>query len=51
MEADVRVTVIATGFDQKGTRRDPFRPDLEVKQNFSNEDLDIPPFLRRGRNM
>jgi len=45
LEDEVRITVIATGFDQRGPRpRDieniPLKP-------FSGEDLDIPAFLRR----
>ena len=57
MEDEVRVTVIATGFDQKLSEAKERRsskqsqsqqPDLEVVKPFSNhDDLDIPAFLRR----
>jgi cell division protein FtsZ len=43
---EVRVTVIATGFD--GARREPERERLEVRPYTSGaDDLDIPAFLRR----
>ncbi len=43
---EVRVTVIATGFDQRAVRRET--TDLEIKPFASNsEELDIPAFLRR----
>ncbi|PRX31109.1 cell division protein FtsZ [Orenia metallireducens] len=65
LENEVKVTVIATGFDQEGiskkevkqkeeeekprkkehVRRDD---DLDIK-SFSNDDLDIPAFLRRNK--
>jgi len=45
LDDEVRITVIATGFDQRGLRpRDV--DDLPIKP-FSGEDLDIPAFLRR----
>ncbi|WP_066634796.1 cell division protein FtsZ [Desulfolucanica intricata] len=51
MEEDVRVTVIATGFDSRTTpRKNIFdnnkKKDMEIK-TFSTDDLDIPAFLRR----
>lgn len=51
MENEVKITVIATGFDGKAAksapvsekiRQLPFRPFNE------QQDLDIPPFLRKG---
>ncbi|MEW5953411.1 MAG: cell division protein FtsZ [Bacillota bacterium] len=50
MEDDVRVTVIATGFDHKTVQRE--RPkgkkgDVEIKPFAQHDDLDIPAFLRR----
>ncbi|MFZ5596351.1 MAG: cell division protein FtsZ [Bacillota bacterium] len=48
LEEEVRVTVIATGFDQKVVRRDrATRPDVEIKSFSGKDDLDIPAFLRR----
>ena len=46
---EVRVTVIATGFTGERSRRpDPESPHEEVEiKPFSNDDLDIPAFLRR----
>ncbi|MEW5761650.1 MAG: cell division protein FtsZ [Bacillota bacterium] len=41
---EIRVTVIATGFDQQPVRR---RNDLEIRPFTNHEDLDIPAFLRR----
>ena len=52
LEEEVRVTVIATGFDQRSeARRNIFnnskkKNKVEVK-SFSTDDLDIPAFLRR----
>lgn len=43
---EVRVTVIATGFDGADNRRRPGLRDLEVRP-FTDDDLDIPAFLRR----
>lgn len=42
---EIRVTVIATGFEQKRPKRMGLE-DLEIKP-FVNEELDIPPFLRK----
>ncbi|WP_027717340.1 cell division protein FtsZ [Desulfovirgula thermocuniculi] len=48
MEDEVRVTVIATGFDQKVTRREQrAKEELEFKPFAAHDDLDIPAFLRR----
>ncbi len=47
---EVRVTVIATGFDSKVPRRDKVEkikvPEIEMKQ-FTGDELDIPAFLRK----
>jgi len=45
MEAEVRVTVIATGFEQKSFRKE--RMEMEIKPFSTHDDLDIPAFLRR----
>ena len=45
MEDEVRVTVIATGFDQKFNRKE-INSELDIKP-FATDDLDIPAFLRR----
>lgn len=47
MEDMVRVTVIATGFDQRPVRKERPKPELEIKSLSSHEELDIPAFLRR----
>ncbi|HHY47205.1 MAG TPA: cell division protein FtsZ [Firmicutes bacterium] len=44
---EVRVTVIATGFEPKGAR-DIGLEEVEIKP-FATDDLEIPAFLRRGR--
>ncbi|PKM80652.1 MAG: cell division protein FtsZ [Firmicutes bacterium HGW-Firmicutes-14] len=46
MQEEVRVTVIATGFDQKHHRGE-INADLDIKPFTSSDDLDIPAFLRR----
>jgi len=47
---EVRVTVIATGFDSKGPRREKVEkikvPEIEIRQ-FGGDELDIPAFLRK----
>ncbi|MBO8142743.1 MAG: cell division protein FtsZ [Firmicutes bacterium] len=43
---EVRVTVIATGFDARGNGRRKAIHELEIKP-FATDDLDIPAFLRR----
>ena len=45
MEDEVRVTVIATGYDQKFNRKE-INSELDIKP-FATDDLDIPAFLRR----
>lgn len=48
MEDEVRVTVIATGFDQKvAPRKERAKEELEFKPFTAHDDLDIPAFLRR----
>ncbi len=48
MEEEVRVTVIATGFEPKTVRKDRIvKPDIELKSFSGSDDLDIPAFLRR----
>ncbi|MDS1029583.1 cell division protein FtsZ [Bacillota bacterium LX-D] len=44
MQEDIRVTVIATGFDQRHVQQQIEKEDLKP---FSADDLDIPAFLRR----
>lgn len=44
LEDEVRVTVIATGFEERRARRPSLNLDLRP---FAGEDLDIPTFLRR----
>jgi len=52
MGEEIRVTVIATGFDHRGPKTDPMKdarvrlPDMETK-TFSGDELDIPAFLRK----
>lgn len=46
LEDEIRVTVIATGFDPKPTTPGPELDDLPIKP-FTGDDLDIPHFLRR----
>lgn len=45
IDDSIRVTVIATGFDQKAAEK-PEVPEMEIKP-FTIDDLDIPAFLRR----
>ncbi|MDD4170465.1 MAG: cell division protein FtsZ, partial [Desulfotomaculaceae bacterium] len=47
MEEEVRVTVIATGFDHVSDKKETVKPDLEIKPFSHHDDLDIPAFLRR----
>jgi len=47
MEEEVRVTVIATGFEQKTAKR--LKPEIEMKSFSNNDELDIPAFLRKGK--
>ena len=50
MEDEVKVTVIATGFEPRPSKRDKesekILHNLELRP-FGNDELDIPPFLRR----
>ncbi|MCL6447673.1 MAG: cell division protein FtsZ [Armatimonadetes bacterium] len=47
MEEMVRVTVIATGFDQRTVKKERPKTELEIKSFSSHDELDIPAFLRR----
>jgi cell division protein FtsZ len=47
MEEEVRVTVIATGFDHRSHKKERQKTELEVKPFSQHDDLDIPAFLRR----
>lgn len=52
MEDEIRITVIATGFDQRETRarvvREPSRETMSFPTpSYDKEDLEIPAFLRR----
>lgn len=47
MEDMVRVTVIATGFEQKPLKKERPKSELEIKPLSGHDDLDIPAFLRR----
>jgi len=54
MGDDLRITVIATGFDGASTRREtrrmPAQSELDLPlPAFDKDDLEIPAFLRRGR--
>ncbi|MHB1127106.1 MAG: cell division protein FtsZ [Bacillota bacterium] len=45
LEDEIRITVIATGFDKKTTKKE-LAPEINMKP-FAHDDLDIPAFLRR----
>jgi len=47
MEDDVRVTVIATGFEQREPKKGRTIDELDIKPLSTHDDLDIPAFLRR----
>ncbi|MCL0067962.1 cell division protein FtsZ [Peptococcaceae bacterium] len=47
MNEDVRVTVIATGFDKKITKKGHLKSGVEIKSFANHDELDIPAFLRR----
>lgn len=47
MEDEVRVTVIATGFDNKVPKRERPKNEMDIKPFSNHDDLDIPAFLRR----
>ncbi|WP_276557945.1 cell division protein FtsZ [Dethiobacter alkaliphilus] len=49
LQDEVRVTVIATGFDHQVSERKQMIEELTQK-SFSSDDLDIPAFLRRKRS-
>lgn len=44
---EVRVTVIATGFDAPREKRDAKGKEMEIKQFNTSDDIEIPAFLRR----
>ncbi len=46
MKEEVRVTVIATGFDERPKKKKRAETEVEIRP-FSREDLDIPTFLRK----
>ncbi|MBO8168074.1 MAG: cell division protein FtsZ [Thermoanaerobacteraceae bacterium] len=46
LEDEIRITVIATGFNQESDK-DKILDDLTTVRPFSDEDLEIPAFLRR----
>lgn len=49
MQEDIRITVIATGFDSQS--REPMFEDVEIKPLHGDaDDLDIPAFMRRKRH-
>jgi len=48
MNEEVRVTVIATGFDQRMVQNE-LKPDLDLKPFGSSNEIDIPAFLRRRK--
>ena len=48
LQDEVRVTVIATGFDHQKSERKQMIEELTQK-SFSSDDIDIPAFLRRKR--
>ncbi|RQD74131.1 MAG: cell division protein FtsZ [Candidatus Syntrophonatronum acetioxidans] len=50
LQDEVRVTVIATGFEQQGERKQVEENNIE-KGTFSNSDIDIPAFLRKRKAM
>ncbi len=53
MQDEIRITVIATGFDTAAEQRQPRRSDGKTidfpVRTFDRDDLDIPAFLRRAR--
>ncbi|MEW6623150.1 MAG: cell division protein FtsZ [Bacillota bacterium] len=46
LEDELRVTVIATGFDERRKVKENFEKQMDIKP-FADDDLDIPAFLRR----
>ncbi|MHB8171862.1 MAG: cell division protein FtsZ [Thermincolia bacterium] len=49
MNEEVRVTVIATGFDHRIVQNE-LKPDLDLKPFGNNNEIDIPAFLRRRKD-
>lgn len=49
LQDEVRVTVIATGFDNRASERRQLMDELSRK-SFNADDIDIPAFLRRRRS-
>lgn len=47
MGEEVRVTVIATGFDHRPDKKARAKAEMEIKPFANHDDLDIPAFLRR----
>ncbi|MEG6616438.1 cell division protein FtsZ [Peptococcaceae bacterium 1198_IL3148] len=47
MGEEVRVTVIATGFDHRPSKKERPKTDMDIKPFANHDDLDIPAFLRR----
>jgi cell division protein FtsZ len=47
MGEEVRVTVIATGFDHRPSKKERPKADMDIKPFANHDDLDIPAFLRR----
>jgi len=54
MEDEIRITVIATGFEAAAEQRQPRRSESKITdfpvRTFEKDDLDIPAFLRRARS-
>jgi len=48
LDDEVRITVIATGFDHRASERKQIIEEL-TQRSFSSDDIDIPAFLRRKR--
>ncbi len=48
LQDEVRITVIATGFDKRTKDRKQMMEEMTLK-NFTGDDIDIPAFLRRKR--
>lgn len=48
LDDEVRITVIATGFDHRASERKQIIEEL-AQRSFSSDDIDIPAFLRRKR--
>ncbi len=48
MNEEVRVTVIATGFEQRSSKKE-LKSELDIKPFANHDELDIPAFLRRRK--